>query len=283
MQKRVHIERVKAKPWAVDAAFTGERGLFDFAGNCEKPFEIYLRGLPSPTLVKLGLEPEVPVIGSLLGRCRKCGPCLEHRSRLWAARGCTEVMLSDRTWFGTLTLAPEWQFKALVTARAAARQRAVDWDELDEEEQFKRVDRQIARQIRAWLDRVRKRSGPIRYLVVCERHKSGLPHYHCLIHEKGVAVSHRNLTETWKLGFTKFKLVPASEPEAVFYVTKYLSKDTTTRIRASFRYGSGGLKAPPVTLAAREGEQEQDATTTTFNDDDASRRSEKQSHAAKQD
>ena len=273
MQKRVHLERVKAKPWAVDAAFTGERGLFDFAGNCEQPFEIYARGLPSPTLVKLGLESEVPVIGSLLGRCRKCGPCLEHRSRLWAARGCTEVLLSDRTWFGTLTLAPEWQFKALVSARSAARQRAVDWDELDEEEQFKRVDRQIAVELKRWLDRVRKRVGPIRYLVVCERHKSGLPHYHCLLHEKGVTAPHRVLTETWRWGFTKFKLVPSHEPEAVFYVTKYLSKDTTTRVRASFRYGTGGRQAQPVTPGENDG-QEQDATTTTIPDDDASRRNE---------
>ena len=249
MQKRVSLERVKAKPWAVDAAFTDERGLFAFHGDCDKPFELYVRGLPDKLLVGMGMEPETPVVGSLLARCRKCGPCLEHRSRLWAARACTEIALAPgRTWFGTLTLNPERQFLALVQARSAAAKSAVDWDELDEGERFRRVDRVIAAEIQKFLKRIRTNSeATLRYLVVCEQHKSGLPHYHCLVHEAVGRVSNRQLAAAWRWGFSKFKLVPPGDPQHAFYVAKYLAKSALARVRASARYGTGGLKPAPVT------------------------------------
>ena len=94
MQSRTVTERFKTAPWAVEAVFSEERGLFQFHGKCERPHEIYVRGLPDKLLVSLGREAQTPVVGSMLVRCRKCAPCLEHRSTLWAARACTEVSLA---------------------------------------------------------------------------------------------------------------------------------------------------------------------------------------------
>ena len=268
MQSRTVTERFKTAPWAVEAVFSEERGLFQFHGKCERPHEIYVRGLPDKLLVSLGREAQTPVVGSMLVRCRKCAPCLEHRSTLWAARACTEVSLAPgRTWFGTLTLRPEAQFQATVRARVACRQRQVDWDALDEGERFSEIHGHIVRDLQMWLKRVRSRSeARIRYLLVVEAHKSGLPHYHCLIHEHVGTVTNRVLTASWPLGFTKFKLVPRDDPAQAFYVCKYLSKSALGRVLASARYGTADLQpltraveAPPATERRNESDEREGA------------------------
>lgn len=93
-------------------------------------------------------------------------------------------------------------------------------------------------EITKYLKRVRKKSGaPLRYILVAEAHKSGLPHYHMLIHECDPSrqVRHKDLTAAWSWGFTRFKLVETSN--TAWYVCKYLSKAQLARVRASVRYG----------------------------------------------
>src|SRR5205814_1472707 len=79
-----------------------------------------------------------------------------------------------------------------------------------------------------------------RYLLIAEAHKSGVPHFHMLLHEPDVAntVRHATLRDQWRYGFTNFKLV--SDPRAAGYIAKYLAKDALARVRASKDYGSVG-------------------------------------------
>ena len=63
-----------------------------------------------------------------------------------------------------------------------------------------------------------------------------------LIHEKDPTkpLRHAQLKDCWRVGFTNFKLVKET-PErplerAAFYVTKYLSKSSLARVRASMGY-----------------------------------------------
>lgn len=185
-------------------------------------------------------------------RCRKCAKCKKGRSRMWYARAVTETMASARTWFGTLTLHPDHHHLALARARQKAIRSAVDWDTLTDDEKFERVHRAIGVHLQLWLKRVRKNSdAPLRFFLVCEKHKTGLPHYHCLVHETDIMRPVRKaiLRDAWfvtvkgktvSLGFTKFKLV--NEPKQAGYLCKYLSKSAVARVRASARYGQNALE-----------------------------------------
>lgn len=171
-------------------------------------------------------------------RCRKCAKCRKVRSRMWYARALLETEQAQRTWFGTITFSEQNHFLSLARARRDGTRRGVVWEELTPDEQFARVDKQNAVHLQLWLKRVRKQSkASLRYLLVCEAHKSGLPHYHCLVHEQrgSARVSWRTLAGQWKLGFTNMKLV--SDPQQAGYLCKYLSKEARARVRASARYG----------------------------------------------
>lgn len=170
-------------------------------------------------------------------RCRRCRPCLKHRELEWKNRALAEVALSVRTWMGTLTLTPQEQYLLVAKANAVCAIRETDYDELDEEERWALRVREYNRHITLWLKRVRKESKvPLRYLVVFERHKSGDPHAHVLIHQQraDMPVLHSTLRANWKHGFSHFKL---TDPKATGYVVKYLSKSMLARVRASLRYG----------------------------------------------
>lgn len=150
-----------------------------------------------------------------------------------------ETRASVRTWFGTLTLSPEQQHLALIRAAAHARSRGVEWGSLDDDEKFRRHHAQINREITKYLKRVRAQSGaPLRYLLVAEKHQSGWPHYHMLVHEVSPVnpVRHAVLSEQWRVGFTRWKLV--AEYAQARYLTKYLAKDAVARVRASIDYGN---------------------------------------------
>lgn len=188
-------------------------------------------------------------------RCRKCPACLRARSRHWTLRAQEEIACSQRTWFGTLTLSEANQVKALYRAQLSASRRGIDWrypvkrsceDTLQsyerrcDQDRFIRVCRAIAPEVTKWLKRVRKESGAkLRFILVAEAHKSGKPHYHCLIHEvSGSApIRKRTLQDQWKLGFTQFRLVEEGESRAARYVCKYLTKSAKARVRASVAYG----------------------------------------------
>lgn len=184
-------------------------------------------------------------------RCRKCAACLAQRRKLWAARALKETAVAPRTWFGTFTLNPDAHF--LMECRAGVRlhEGGTDWGSLNAPEQFLERHREIAKELSLYLKRVRKYSeAKLRYLLVAEAHKSGLPHYHMLIHERLTPVRKQLLKDQWKLGFTDFKLV--DDPRQAAYVCKYLGKSALARIRASQDYGlaktlsSQGGFSPPL-------------------------------------
>lgn len=170
-------------------------------------------------------------------RCRKCPRCLGARAKKWRLRAQAECLVASRTWFATLTLSPHEHYMA--KARASRADGGWNFDDQSEKDQFARRVRAISPDITKWLKRIRKESGaPLRYLLVAEAHKSGLPHFHALVHEQSVdkPVRHATLRSQWRLGFSRFNLVEEG-PYAARYVTKYLSKSALAKCRASVRYG----------------------------------------------
>jgi len=200
--------------------------------QCVNPFPIHAIGLPSFLEGDLG---NIPL--ELHGRCRQCEPCLKHRRRLWTARAVDEIAASNRTWFGTLTVAPAERFRLRVLAeRKHLRASGENLHDLTSDEQFRLVAAELNREATLWLKRLRKTQPALRYLLVTEAHKSGDPHLHLLLHEGAQPVAKRSLEACWKLGYSNWRLVDQDRGAAV-YVCKYLAKSALTRVRASIRYG----------------------------------------------
>lgn len=157
---------------------------------------------------------------------------------IWEQRAKAEVQAAQRTWFGTLTLRPEAHATMGSRARVRLSRQGIDFDALPFGEQFLERHREINVEITKYLKRVRKQSPlGFRYLLVVEHHKSGLPHYHMLVHELvDGAVKYAVLADQWQLGFEKWKVV--ADMRQATYLCKYLSKATIARVRASVAYGS---------------------------------------------
>lgn len=182
-------------------------------------------------------------------RCRRCADCLRARRRHWARLAEREIAVSARTWLVTLTLTPDQQNKAYYAACLRLARSGIDFDGLDQETQFAERVAEIGPEITLWLKRVRKSSAAkLRYLLVVEAHKSGLPHFHLLLHEADVEhpVRYRTIVEQWKLGFGHAKLVAQGENRRfAHYVTKYLTKSFLCRARASQKYGRTDTVSTP--------------------------------------
>lgn len=227
-----------------EAAFAGRdldaAQALNLAGDCEEPVYRHLKGLPDPTMARLGLESRLPALQRVLLRCRACEACRQYRKRIWSARAVDEVMMSDRTWFGTLTMRPAVHQRCLALARRRCKvRRSEDFDALEPAERYKQVIAIANREITLFLKRVRKNSkAKVRYLLVNEQHKSGLPHWHILLHEvDGVRVPKNLLEAQWLAGYSHWRLVDHADPKQAFYACKYLAKDLLNRVRASFGYG----------------------------------------------
>lgn len=212
---------------------------WSLSGGCVNPPTVKLWSKVSSFMSK---TPQ-PYSVEMEVRCRKCGWCLLQRRHMWAHRAVEEYTHSVRTWFGTLTLSPENHFRALTRARSQELRRSpVPWDDLAPQAQFCALVREHGHDLTNFVKRVRKNSGaPMRYLIVAEAHKTGLPHFHMLVHEADFMLPVRKavLKAAWSQGFTKWTLV--NDPRAASYVCKYLAKDALTRVRASVRYGQGPL------------------------------------------
>lgn len=175
-------------------------------------------------------------------RCRKCSACLRAKAFHWRKRAEAEMSASaGRTWFGTLTLSPQEHFRMEGQARLRLASRGVSWDALPFDEKFGERCNETGQEVTRYLKRLRKEAGvKLRYCLVAEQHKSGLPHYHILIHEVSISgpVRHSSLKRQWKLGFADFKLVAQEQAKlAASYVAKYLTKSSAARVRASRGYG----------------------------------------------
>lgn len=174
-------------------------------------------------------------------RCRKCENCRKAASALWRIRANAETSTAAargcRTWFGTLTLSPEQHSRVGMACAAVAARDGDDFATFTPEKQFKQRHKVIGRELQLYFKRLRK-SVPLRFLCIAEVHKSGLPHYHVLVHEADprIPLRHKWLKEQWRVGFSDYKLV--TDNRAVGYVTKYISKsEFLVRVRASEDYG----------------------------------------------
>jgi len=209
------------------------RWYWDVSSSCERSKVVQMSGRPFADVQDnhqaIGLDLEV--------RCRRCESCRRARSAMWRLRSAQETATSNRTWMGTLTLSPESQQTTLERVRAKEAMSGIDFDVLPLREQFELLVSEIGRDLTKYLKRIRFESGAaLRYLLVSERHKSGLPHFHALVHEPVMhsRIGERVLREQWQLGFSRWKLADTKSPG---YVCKYIAKDAHTRIRASLHYG----------------------------------------------
>lgn len=214
--------------------------LWPMAGDCKSPYTTEVVGASSPPKgggrhVLKGVHMSV----ILETRCRSCEACVTARRRLWTLRAQAETRLWPRTWKGTLTLRPDAHYMMLLRASTGKLKRAVKWDELSAAQQFAAIDREVYADIKLYLKRLRANYGPIRFLFVTEAHKSGLHHYHALVHQtradEPLKYSHLKGAH-WPHGFVRWKLCQ-SVAEAS-YACKYLSKSAAARVRASQAYGS---------------------------------------------
>lgn len=171
-------------------------------------------------------------------RCRKCDWCRKQRATMWRIKAQNETRAAARTWFGTLTLCPAAHQTMVSRARVRLSEQGVDFDAVPLGEQFQLRHKECSIEITKYLKRIRKESGAqFRYLLVAEHHKSGLPHYHLLVHEKCSGdIKHATLSKQWLLGFEKWRVV--NDLREATYLCKYLSKTNIARVRASFCYGS---------------------------------------------
>lgn len=249
MARITHLDRVQ---YLVGLALqTGGKRItlyrvhWDISGDCSNPYltEVIGRASRTRTSKMVLVEPlrqNTSQQVDILTRCRRCEKCLRSRARRWYGAAMRETMYSSRTWFGTLTLDPGEQFKALCRARDKLAAQGVDFDTLTPHEQFVARHVAIGPELTRYVKRVRKNSGArLRYLLVAEAHKTGLPHYHMLVHETadGGTVSHRQLSNAWNLGFERWRLSDPLKPKSSAYLCKYLSKSLSARVRASQGYG----------------------------------------------
>lgn len=205
----------------------------NLAGDCADPVSVSMRG--SDPVGPRETGPAIWADG--LYRCRKCEPCLRRRGREWTSRAMTEVARAPRTWLVTLTLRPEAHFMLGLRSTRRLRGGGTDLDALSPNERFNERWREIGVEATKWLKRTRERSGALRYLMVVEAHKSGLPHIHLLVHDvDGASVLYRHLVDHWPHGFAHAKLV--EDARSASYVCKYLSKSALARVRASSGYGT---------------------------------------------
>lgn len=194
-------------------------------------------------------------------KCRRCDQCLRERASRWTARARYELACARRSWLGTLTLSPSWHSHfgnlAALEVRKSSGER---FDDLPDDEQLVWRHRLIQREVTLALKRLRAGGASVRYLLVMEPHKSGLPHYHILIHEVSEPVRKKTLEAFWRFGFSQWRLV--QDTSAAKYVAKYLSKGAAARVRASLRYG-GSLSNDTIRSVPKAPVKEKGRVTLT--------------------
>lgn len=213
-----------------------------YAGDCVEPFR--LRQSSNRGALFVTYET----------RCRKCGPCRRARVAYWALAGVEQTRLAHvqgrRTWFGTLTLDPKAveAIKARAFVKWSKDQRSASvstpdwWTDPKCDFLFALLRDELMRECQLYWKRLRKAGHKFKYFLVFERHKSGVPHMHWLLHEAGERILKRHLGNEWPHGFTKVKLVgdiSASErsvERVAWYVAKYLGKTIQSRQIASRSY-----------------------------------------------
>lgn len=210
-------------------------------GQCADPYIVYQTGVVPGVNAHLTDIPfdtkgrsSYKVMLKMWVPCRNCKYCLRQRAARWRFDATSEIEEAERTWFVTLTGRPEAQYRYVLGFKADEKSKLTL-----ERQEFKYRAKKMLAEATLFLKRLRKQSGAkLRYCLVVEEHKSGLPHLHALIHEVRGTVTHRNIDACWRDGFHKSVLVDKEAPKAAAYVTKYLSKSMLARVRASQHYGT---------------------------------------------
>lgn len=229
----------------------------DLAGDCQHPVLVHQRSRPNQPNEKFVVVRKkagnVPFDLEYWVRCRMCEKCMAARSARWRYRIADEVSAAGRTWLLSLTFRPDVHQKALDALRHRLDKSGVDLASYDDLERFKLLADALGKYGTLYFKRLRKADCQFRYVFVAEAHKTGLPHFHALIHETGDPVRHSALVGAWEWGFIHAKLVQDVAQAA--YVAKYLSKTMGARVRASIQYGKpkrpdavapkGVKRAPP--------------------------------------
>lgn len=217
----------------------------NFARDCERPYKV------RRTAIRGAL------MADYLMPCRSCPPCRKRKMGHWAYRAIREAQdahaAGRRTWFGTLTLNPAAMSETLQQALEGYMEGSTTgevedwWDDPLCDYRFALHREVLTKELQKYWKRLRKAGLKFRYLAVFERHKSGLPHIHWLLHETAEPIRKRQLQAQWTHGFTKVKWVKNGYDKkrrrkvtmefAAFYVCKYLQKHKQSRQLASISYG----------------------------------------------
>ena len=173
--------------------------------------------------------PEPPVEGSGKVPCRKCAKCRTYRQLRWRDRALFEVVLAKRTWFLTLTFSPVHMAGIMAEARSGGADPSP-----------RLIERAAYAHVQRYFKRLRS-CAPLsrfRYLAVFERGKrTGRAHYHALLHEVGDRpLTKRVIEANWR-SHTHARLVRSAGQRQAVYMTKYLTKEVSSRPRASRGYG----------------------------------------------
>ena len=255
-------DQLRDKQWeAIEAGKASGSGLHwqaDYHGDCLRPVKITVSGA----------GPQYRTMHYSV-RCRACRPCKNAKRAYWAiaASHVTQETMTEgrRTWFGTLTASPDAQ-EAMLAAAIRRVGPDVAWEDVNCESRFLALRAEFLAEVQKYWKRLRKEGADFRYFFVVERHKSGLPHGHFLLHEKGDPIRKRLLQAKWTLGFSNVSIVGgrskrAAAPErAAWYVAKYLAKSdcTGSRVVSSAGYRprrslDRGSTKPPKGKASKGG------------------------------
>lgn len=249
MTPRLPVERIERL--FVDAMSSetferlgSRRGVWDVSRDCETPVPVVMHSRATGSIRRALHGGQVHGMElTLLTPCRRCQTCLRKKARLWRDRALAEIHASPRTWFGTLTLRPDVH---VWIDRLAATRCANFW-ERTERQKFGARAEVVGIETTKFLKRVRKNAGAqYRYLLVVETHDGPetseayrmWPHMHMLVHEVPgePQITKRVLERAWHHGFSQWRLT--RDDEAAWYVSKYLTKASEERTRASLGYGS---------------------------------------------
>ena len=232
------IYDAQARGKAVQGRTAGE-WVVNYASDCTNPY-VVRRPADSGALLADQLYP-----------CRECANCRRRHMGHWAYRAIAETREAKdagrRSWFGTLTLGRDAVSETLLQAQEQYGSAHEEWwTDPSCDYRFALHCKVLKRELQLYWKRLRKAGHKFSYLAVFERHESGLPHIHWLLHEKAEPIRKRELEEQWHHGFSKVKLVGGYcrkrrrrlTPEfAAFYVCKYLHKHKQSRQLGSIGYG----------------------------------------------
>jgi hypothetical protein len=241
-----------SSPHPVNPEGTGKHISWDISGKCQSPWVIEHHGqghyeaASAGALRVAGAVWEPNRFLALRVPCRQCGACLKQRRIKWGDAAVSEFRTATRSWFGTLTIAPELRYRLKAAAAVRLMASGDRLEGLEPLKQFQELHREAGPLVTRFLYRLRSgaRHGQgvrqqvrFRFLLTAEPHADWFPHFHILVHEISelMPIRERVLSAQWPHGHCKWRLV--KDERAARYVAKYLGKFSMARVRASKEYG----------------------------------------------